>query len=97
MEQQQAVQPKIRTDTPTPRKTFYSKYIKRLLDILLSGVAIIVLTPVLLVICALELIYHGRPVFYVEKRPGKDGKLFDLYKFRSMTNKTDEMGNCCTQ
>lgn len=82
----------IRTDIPTPKNTIYSKYIKRLLDIILSGTAILVLSPVLLVICILELIYHGSPVFYVEKRPGKNGKLFNIYKFRSMTNERDENG-----
>lgn len=82
----------IRTDIPTPKRSFYSRYGKRLLDIVLSGSAILVLSPVLLVICILELIYHGSPVFYVEKRPGKDGKLFKIYKFRSMTNECDETG-----
>lgn len=85
-------QPEIRTDIPTPKNSIYSKYIKRLLDILLSGLAILVLSPVLLIICILELIYHGRPVCYIDKRPGKDGKIFNLYKFRSMTNECDENG-----
>ena len=82
----------IRTDIPRPKNSLYSKYIKRLLDIILSGTAIIVLSPVLIIICILELIYHGAPVIYSQKRPGKDGKLFDIYKFRSMTNETDENG-----
>jgi len=85
-------QPTIRTDIPTPRDTVYTRYIKRLLDIVLSGAAILVLSPVLLIICILELIYHGRPVCYIDKRPGKDGKIFNMYKFRSMTNETDENG-----
>lgn len=84
--------PEIRTDIPTPKNSFYSKYIKRLLDIVLSGMAILVLSPVLLIICLLELIYHGRPVCYIDKRPGKDGKIFHMYKFRSMTNECDENG-----
>ena len=83
----------IRTDIPTPKKSLYSRYIKRGLDIFLSGMAILTLSPVLLVIIILELIYHGRPIFYVDKRPGKDGKIFGLYKFRSMTNACDEDGN----
>lgn len=82
----------IRTDIPTPKNSIYSKYIKRLLDIILSATAILVLSPVLIVIAILELIYHGRPIFYVDKRPGKDGKIFDMYKFRSMTNEKDENG-----
>lgn len=85
-------QPAIRTDIPVPKNSVYSKYIKRFLDVLLSGIAIFVLSPLLLVICILELIYHGRPICYIDKRPGKDGKIFGLYKFRSMTNETDENG-----
>ncbi len=86
-------QPEIRTDIPKPKRSFYAQYGKRFLDIVLSGGAILVLSPVLLVICVLELIYHGRPIFYIDKRPGKDGKIFGLYKFRSMTNARDESGN----
>jgi len=82
----------IHTEIPHPRKTIYSKYIKRLLDIILSGMAIVVLSPLLLVLCVLELIYHGRPIFYIDQRPGLNGKIFGLYKFRSMNNATDENG-----
>lgn len=87
-----ALQPEIRTDLPTPKNSLYSKYIKRFLDVFLSGMAILILSPLMLVICILELIYHGRPIFYIDKRPGKDGKIFGLYKFRSMTNEKDENG-----
>lgn len=82
----------IHTEIPVPRVTFYSKYIKRFLDIVLSGSAIIVLSPLLLIVCVLELIYHGRPVFYIDQRPGLHGEIFGLYKFRSMTNECDENG-----
>lgn len=82
----------IRTDLPHPRDTVYTRYIKRILDVILSGGAILVLSPVLLVICLLELIFHGRPVVYVDRRPGKDGKIFNMYKFRSMSNACDENG-----
>ncbi len=82
----------IRTDVPTPKSTLYSRYIKRLLDIIISGTAILCISPVLLIIVVLELIYHGSPVFYIDKRPGKDGKIFNMYKFRSMTNECDENG-----
>lgn len=92
MNETNAAQMEIRTDIPTPKNTLYSKYIKRLLDIILSGAAIFVLSPVLLIIVILELIYHGAPVVYVDKRPGKDGKIFNMYKFRSMTNECDENG-----
>lgn len=83
----------IHTDIPHPRNTIYSRYIKRLLDVILSGFAIIALSPLLLLLCILELLYHGRPVFYIDKRPGLNGKLFGLYKFRSMNNASDENGN----
>ena len=82
----------IHTELPVVRKTIYAKYIKRLLDIILSGLAILALSPVFLIICVLELIYHGRPVFYIDQRPGLNGKIFGLYKFRSMTNACDENG-----
>lgn len=82
----------IHTEIPHPKKTIYSTYIKRALDILLSGFAIIVLSPLLLVLCVLELIYHGRPIFYIDQRPGLNGEIFGLYKFRSMSNACDENG-----
>lgn len=78
---------------PKVRKTIYTLFFKRLLDILLSGVAIVALSPVLLVLTILELIYHGRPVFFAQERPGLHGKIFKVYKFRSMTNERDAEGN----
>lgn len=77
---------------PKVRKSFYSTVIKRLIDIILSGLAIIVLSPILLIVSLLELIFHGRPIIYNTKRPGKDAKLFNMYKFRSMTNERGEDG-----
>lgn len=77
---------------PVVKKSFYSVVIKRLLDIFLSGIALIVLSPLLLVVCILELVFHGRPVIYCTKRPGKNGKIFNMYKFRSMTNERGEDG-----
>lgn len=64
----------------------YPSYIKRVLDIILSGFALVCLSPLLIVICILEIVFHGKPVIYKTKRPGKDGKIFEIYKFRSMTN-----------
>ena len=72
--------------------SFYEKYIKRLLDILLSGGALIVLSPVLLVTAVLVRTKLGNPVIFCQERPGKDEKIFKLYKFRSMTGETDENG-----
>lgn len=74
------------------KATFYEKYIKRLLDILLSGLALIVLSPVLLVTAVLVRSKLGSPVIFCQPRPGKDGKIFNLYKFRSMTDQRDENG-----
>ena len=79
-------------ETVKPSNTFYARYIKRILDVILSLFAIIVLSPVMIVVAILELIYHGRPIIFEQKRPGKDEKIFGMYKFRSMTNETDENG-----
>ncbi|MDD7383704.1 MAG: sugar transferase [Peptoniphilaceae bacterium] len=75
------------------KKGIYEKYIKRLLDIILSLIAIIVLSPLLLILVILINIKLGSPVIFTQKRPGKDEKIFKLYKFRSMTDKRDENGN----
>lgn len=74
-------------------KTIYQKYIKRLLDIVLSLMAIIILSPLLLILYVLVKIKLGSPVIFTQKRPGKNEKIFKLYKFRSMTDKKDESGN----
>lgn len=79
-------------EIPKVKNTIYTKYIKRLLDIVLSGIAIIVLSPIFFIIALMELIIHGRPIFYVQERPGLHGKIFRLYKFRSMTNEVDGNG-----
>ena len=73
--------------------SFYEKYTKRLLDIVLSGVALIVLWPVLLITAILVRIKLGNPVIFCQNRPGKGEKIFRLYKFRSMTDARDENGN----
>ena len=70
----------------------YAKYIKRLLDIVLSLIAIIVLSPVYLIVAIVVRIQMGSPVLFSQDRIGKDEKVFKLYKFRSMTNETDENG-----
>ena len=83
---------RIRTDIPHPKNSIYSRYIKRVLDVVLSGLAIVILSPLLLTLVILELVFHGKPVFYMDKRPGKDGKIFAMYKFRSMINETERNG-----
>lgn len=70
----------------------YEKYIKRLLDIVLSSCALIVLSPVLLVTAVLVRIKLGSPVIFCQERPGKDEKVFMLHKFRSMSDERDEGG-----
>lgn len=67
--------------------------IKRLFDLFLTIPAIIVLSPVFLVLAVLVLIYHGRPIFFRQQRPGKDGKPFMLRKFRTMTDARDKSGS----
>ena len=71
----------------------YRKYIKRLLDIIISLTALILLFPVMLIIAILVRIKLGSPVIFKQERPGKDEKIFKLYKFRSMSDKKDENGN----
>lgn len=71
----------------------YRKYIKRLLDIILSMLGIIITFPIFLVVGIFVIIFLGRPAIFRQKRPGKDGKIFTLYKFRTMTNKKDKQGN----
>lgn len=71
----------------------YRKCIKRLLDIVLSGIALIILSPIMLFIAIFVRIKLGSPVLFIQERPGKDEKLFKLYKFRSMTDARNKDGN----
>ena len=73
-------------------KSFYEKYIKRPQDILCAGVAILVLSPIMAVTAVLVRVKLGTPVLFRQERPGRDGKPFIMYKFRSMTDKKDENG-----
>lgn len=70
----------------------YRKFVKRLLDILISAATLIVLSPVFLVVGILVRIKLGSPVFFTQERPGREEKIFRLYKFRSMTDRRDEKG-----
>lgn len=81
----------IQTTTIKP-KGFYERYIKRLQAIVLSLIAIIILSPILLITYLLVRVKFGKPAIFIQKRVGKDGKVFDLYKFRTMTNQRDEDG-----
>ena len=71
----------------------YRKYIKRILDFILSLIALIILSPILLVIAILVRIKLGSPVIFKQERPGLNEKIFTLYKFRTMTDKKDKEGN----
>ncbi len=70
----------------------YRKFVKRLLDIIISFTALAILSPVLLVVWILVRVKLGGPAIFTQQRPGKDEKIFKLYKFRSMTNEKDENG-----
>lgn len=71
----------------------YANYIKRILDIVISLCGIILLSPVYLVLYFLVKKKLGSPVLFKQERPGKDEKIFKLYKFRSMTEERDKDGN----
>lgn len=70
----------------------YAKYVKRILDILLSLSAVIVLSPVLLILFVLVRVKLGSPVLFKQERPGRNGEIFTLCKFRTMTDKRDVRG-----
>jgi len=78
------------TDNPPIKKGIYCRFIKRPMDFILSLIALIVLSPVLLVVAILVRVKLGRPVIFKQKRPGLNEKIFTLYKFRTMTDKRDE-------
>lgn len=71
----------------------YERFFKRPMDFILSLFAVIVLSPVMLVLAALIRIKLGAPVIFTQERPGLNGKIFKLYKFRSMSDAKDADGN----
>ena len=70
----------------------YKKYIKRILDFVLALLALIICSPIFLIVSILVLIFLGRPIIFKQERPGKNEKVFKLYKFRTMTDKKDKNG-----
>src|SRR5690554_3000973 len=70
----------------------YRKYFKRPMDFILSLIAIIVLSPVLIIVGILVRVKLGSPVLFKQKRPGLNEKIFTMYKFRTMTDEKDENG-----
>lgn len=77
---------------PSKKIGLYRKYFKRFMDILLSLIAIIVLSPVLLIVTILVRTKLGSPVLFKQERPGFNEKVFTLYKFRTMTDKRNKLG-----
>lgn len=74
-------------------QSLYTKYIKRLFDIVISLIAIIVLSPILLIVAVLVKTKLGSPVIFRQQRPGLNENVFEMMKFRSMTDEKDEDGN----
>ena len=74
------------------KRSFYEEYIKRIIDVLCSGAALVLLSPILLITAILVRIKLGSPVIFKQERPGLHEKSFYLYKFRSMTDGKDENG-----
>ena len=70
----------------------YEKYVKRPLDCFLASSALVLLSPVMLTVSVLVRTKLGSPVLFAQERPGKDEKIFRLYKFRTMTDERDENG-----
>lgn len=70
----------------------YAKYVKRVLDFLCSLVALVILSPIFLIVAILVRVKLGKPVIFKQERPGKNEKIFTLYKFRTMTDEKDEEG-----
>lgn len=70
----------------------YERFIKRPMDCFLATLSLLFLSPVILILSLLVCVFLGSPVFFEQDRPGKDGKVFKLYKFRTMTDRKDENG-----
>ena len=70
----------------------YKRCFKRCMDVILSLLAIIVLLPIYIIVSILVKVKLGSPILFRQKRPGKDEKIFEMYKFRTMTDERDENG-----
>ncbi|MDU6359647.1 MAG: sugar transferase [Clostridiales bacterium] len=71
----------------------YAKYVKRLLDILLSGIGLVIGVPIIAIVALLVRVKLGSPIIFKQERPGKSKKIFTMYKFRTMTDAKDSEGN----
>lgn len=74
------------------KRGFYEKYIKRFQDFICALTAITILSPVLFIIAVLVYFKFGTPILFKQKRPGINGEIFEIYKFRTMTNEVDDKG-----
>lgn len=70
-----------------------SRFIKYFVDRLIAAIALLIFSPLILVVAILIRFNLGSPIFFTQQRPGKDGKIFTFYKFRTMTDATDVNGN----
>jgi len=75
------------------RVGIYRRFVKRPMDFILSLIAIIVLSPIFLIVAILVRTKLGSPVLFKQKRPGLNESIFTMYKFRTMTDERDENGN----
>jgi lipopolysaccharide/colanic/teichoic acid biosynthesis glycosyltransferase len=71
----------------------YKFFIKRIFEFTIALLALLILLPIFLTISILVLLKMGTPIFFIQSRPGLNGKTFKMYKFRTMTNKCDKNGN----
>ena len=74
------------------KKGLYERFFKRVIDIMCALAAIIVFSWLYIIVAILVRIKLGSPIIFAQERPGKDEKIFKLYKFRTMTDERDENG-----
>jgi lipopolysaccharide/colanic/teichoic acid biosynthesis glycosyltransferase len=74
-------------------RRFYTDYVKRILDIICSLFLLVILLPFFVIVIMLVRFRIGSPVFFIQQRPGLNGAIFSMIKFRTMTNKMDTQGN----
>lgn len=77
-------------------KVMYRKYIKRALDFVLALLACVILGPIMVIVAILVRVKLGSPILFKQQRPGKNEKIFNMYKFRTMTDERDENGELCS-
>ncbi|HWL26903.1 MAG TPA: sugar transferase [Ureibacillus sp.] len=76
-----------------PKRKFYSNFVKRPLDFIISLFAIIILIPAFIIVAILVRSKLGSPVIFKQERPGLNGEIFTMYKFRTMTDERDAIGD----